>query len=1102
MKGVLWMRTFKKFLSAALSAAVVSMTAIPMPFAASAATQASGSYNYGEALQKAIMFYEFQRSGPVAPDQRNNWRGDSGMSDGSDVGLDLTGGYYDAGDHVKFNLPMSYTAAMLAWDVYENKDALASSGQLSYIKTAIKWATDYLIKCHPSPNVFYYQVGDGSLDHAWWGPAEVMQMKRPAFKVDTSSPGSTVSAEAAAALAAAAVVFEDSDPSYAANCLSHAKDLFNFADSTKSDAGYTAASGYYNSFSGFYDELSWAAVWLYIATGDSDYLDKAESYVDKWNRQGQSDIIEYKYTQCWDDVHYGAQLLLARITGKSIYKESVERNLDWWTTGYDGDRVTYTPKGLAWLQQWGPLRYATTAAFLADVYANSGLCSAEKANTYKAFAKQQVDYALGSSGRSYVIGFGTNYPKNPHHRTAESSWADSMQIPGYCRHLLVGALVGGPDQGDSYDDSCANYTQTEVACDYNAGLVCALTSLYRDYGGSPIEGLNAIETPTNNEFFVEASVNSAGSNFEEIKALIYNESGWPARMGDKLSFKYFIDISELVKAGYSAKDVTIKTNYNAGATVSGLYPWDEAHNIYYVNVDFTGTKIYPGGQSVYRKEVQFRMSYPENVNVWDNSNDFSYEGISTTPGSSPVLALNIPVYDDGVKIFGNEPGSSGVKDASITPTTATFDLNPQNQADISVAVNANGNTLKGIYYGTTALVKGTDYTVSSDGKTVTISKSFLSTLDQGTANLKFDFDAGADPVLTVTITDTTPVVSAEISPTTATFDLNPEKQADIPVSVTYNGKTLKGIYNGTTALAEGTDYTVSSDGDTITILKSYLATLDEGTANLRFDFDSGTDPVLKVTITDSTPVVDSEISPTTATFDLNAENQADIPVEVTYNGNTLNGIYNGSTALVKGTDYTVSSDGTVTILKSYLSKQPVGTLNLIFDFNKGTDPILAITVVNTSPIVIGDLKLQMFNSNTQSTTNGIMPRFRLVNTGDTAVDLSTVKIRYYFTEDGTQSQNFWCDWSSVGSSNVTSTFVKMDNPVDGADTYLEIGFTSGAGQIAPGASVEVQARFSKADWSDYNQADDYSFNPTDNSYVDWTKATLYIDGKLEWGMEP
>ena len=41
------------------------------------------------------------------------------------------------------------------------------------------------------------------------GPAEVMQMKRPSFKVDLANPGSTVVAEAAAALASAAVVFAD-----------------------------------------------------------------------------------------------------------------------------------------------------------------------------------------------------------------------------------------------------------------------------------------------------------------------------------------------------------------------------------------------------------------------------------------------------------------------------------------------------------------------------------------------------------------------------------------------------------------------------------------------------------------------------------------------------------------------------------------------------------------------------------------------------------------------------------------------------------------------------------------------------------------------------
>ncbi|WP_434084473.1 glycoside hydrolase family 9 protein [Lacrimispora xylanisolvens] len=191
------------------------------------------NFNYGEALQKAIMFYEFQRSGKLPSDIRNNWRGDSGLSDGSDAGIDLTGGWYDAGDHVKFNLPMAYSAAMLAWSVYEAEDALKESGQLEYLLKEIKWATDYLIKCHPSADVFYYQVGNGNTDHSWWGPAEVMQMGRPSYKVDVNSPGSSVSAAAAAALAAAAVIFADRDSSYAQTCIKHAKELFSFADKTK-----------------------------------------------------------------------------------------------------------------------------------------------------------------------------------------------------------------------------------------------------------------------------------------------------------------------------------------------------------------------------------------------------------------------------------------------------------------------------------------------------------------------------------------------------------------------------------------------------------------------------------------------------------------------------------------------------------------------------------------------------------------------------------------------------------------------------------------------------------------------------------------------------
>ena len=109
----------KRLLSLILSLLITGTFSVPAyatqnrvsgnPPAATAVAANSGTYNYGEAMQKAIMFYEFQRSGKTSSDQRNNWRGDSGMNDGADVGLDLTGGYYDAGDHVKFNLPMAYT---------------------------------------------------------------------------------------------------------------------------------------------------------------------------------------------------------------------------------------------------------------------------------------------------------------------------------------------------------------------------------------------------------------------------------------------------------------------------------------------------------------------------------------------------------------------------------------------------------------------------------------------------------------------------------------------------------------------------------------------------------------------------------------------------------------------------------------------------------------------------------------------------------------------------------------------------------------------------------------------------------------------------------
>jgi hypothetical protein len=159
----------------------------------------AGTYNYADVLQKSLLFYDAQRSGDLPTNFPLNWRGDSALTDGKDVGVDLSGGYYDAGDHVKFALPMASSMTLLGLGVVQYRDAYVTSGLLPQMLDALKWGTDWLIKAHPSANVFYAQVGNGSADHAFWGAPEVMTMGRPAYKLDPTHPGSDAAGEAAAA---------------------------------------------------------------------------------------------------------------------------------------------------------------------------------------------------------------------------------------------------------------------------------------------------------------------------------------------------------------------------------------------------------------------------------------------------------------------------------------------------------------------------------------------------------------------------------------------------------------------------------------------------------------------------------------------------------------------------------------------------------------------------------------------------------------------------------------------------------------------------------------------------------------------------------------
>nr|BBH87659.1 hypothetical protein KTC_24100 [Thermosporothrix sp. COM3] len=136
-----------------------------------------------------------------------------------------------------------------------------------------------------------------------------------------------------------------------------------------------------------------------------------------------------------------------------------------------------------------------------------------------------------------------------------------------------------------------------------------------------------------------------------------------------------------------------------------------------------------------------------------------------------------------------------------------------------------------------------------------------------------------------------------------------------------------------------------------------------------------------------------------------------------------------------------------------------------------------------------------------TSTNSLRPQLQIVNTGNTPINLADVTIRYWYTTEGGGTQAYTCDYATIGCSTVHGKFVTVSPGRTGADTYLEVSFTSGT--LAPGKDTgELQQRVNKSDWSNYDQSNDYSRNGSFTTYTSWNKVTAYYKGALVWGTEP
>ncbi|KAF9106087.1 hypothetical protein BGX29_010549 [Mortierella sp. GBA35] len=438
-----------------------------------------------------FVFYEAQRSGKLPADQRVTWRNDSALNDGRDVGLDLSGGYYDAGDYLKFTFPLTFALAETCWGGLEFWEGYQLANQTHYLDQMVRWGMDWLIKAHPNNNTLYVQVGVGDIDNDYWGPDTGIPLPRTSYQVNNTHPGTDVFADAAAAFASCSMLYRDklNDTAYATTLQTHATSLFELAETARPQQVYQnvvpAVVCCYAS-SGYVDELAWGAAWMYKLTQDVSYASKASNYIGQLNvRSVQINTIT------WDDKTGFVYILMAGATPATLrtkWQDLAQKFADTMVAAQKPNM--YTEGGLFYSNDGNSgddsAVVAANAAFALQLLASQMRTAGGDEGLiekYEKFALGQVDYLLGDNPEKtpYIVGVHPNSPINPHSAPASGgvSVGTIDTYPLKERWVLYGALVGGPDKNDRFEDVRSDWRQNEVALDYNApfnGLMAYMVS--------------------------------------------------------------------------------------------------------------------------------------------------------------------------------------------------------------------------------------------------------------------------------------------------------------------------------------------------------------------------------------------------------------------------------------------------------------------------------------------------------------------------------------------------------------------------------------------------------------------------------------------------
>jgi endoglucanase len=172
---------------------------------------------------------------------------------------------------------------------------------------------------------------------------------------------------------------------------------------------------------------------------------------------------------------------------------------------HGSSNVRRTAGGMLWWQPWDNLQAVTPVAFVLAAHAEH-LAAAGGAlqcgsgvvlppSDLVALARSQVDYIVGVNprGMSYMVGLGTAFPEKVHHWGSSLPCVESFPEKITCNggfdylhkdtpnpNVLAGAIVGGPDENDQYNDSRENYQQAEPSTVTVAPIVGVLARLLQN----------------------------------------------------------------------------------------------------------------------------------------------------------------------------------------------------------------------------------------------------------------------------------------------------------------------------------------------------------------------------------------------------------------------------------------------------------------------------------------------------------------------------------------------------------------------------------------------------------------------------------------------